>query len=211
MAWKLCGCILGLLLWTCDPPSPSDHDRPSSRLAFSNSIICLLQSIPTQSISRRSMDPRRGVGDVRRLGNTRSGSGMRVRTSRSEDSFQAKATMPAMTATITAVLAFQLCGCAYQPPDGDHTCLGYLWMCERRWLGGKGGVPTEFYRRRRPIYLAIVSRLLLDVKGLGVHHFVDAVCEVRWGEVGGRGGARRGEEGRDGSGGVDSCLVQWLD
>ena len=61
---------------------------------------------------------------------------MRVRTSRSADSFQVKTTIPAMTAAITAVLAFQLCGCAYQPPDGDHTCLGYLWMCERRWLGG---------------------------------------------------------------------------
>ncbi|KAI1302940.1 ribonuclease III domain-containing protein [Xylaria venustula] len=32
-----------------------------------------------------------------------------------------------MTAAKTAVLAFQLAGCAYQPPAGDQTCLGYLF------------------------------------------------------------------------------------
>ncbi|KAH7031230.1 ribonuclease III domain-containing protein [Microdochium trichocladiopsis] len=34
--------------------------------------------------------------------------------------------MPAMTPMKTKVLAFQFEGCAYQPPAGDQTCLGYL-------------------------------------------------------------------------------------
>ena len=33
--------------------------------------------------------------------------------------------MPTTTARHTAVFAFQLCGCAYQPPEGDQTCFGY--------------------------------------------------------------------------------------
>jgi len=31
-----------------------------------------------------------------------------------------------MTPKKTNVLAFQFEGCAYQPPAGDQTCLGYL-------------------------------------------------------------------------------------
>ena len=34
--------------------------------------------------------------------------------------------MPITTIPITAVFAFQFAGCAYHPPDGDHTCFGYL-------------------------------------------------------------------------------------
>lgn len=34
--------------------------------------------------------------------------------------------MPITTIPITAVFAFQFAGCAYHPPDGDQTCLGYL-------------------------------------------------------------------------------------
>lgn len=59
-----------------------------------------------------------------RLGKNRSGSGILYRTSRSALTFQAIAVNPAMTNPNTAVLAFQLCGCAYQPPDGDQTCFG---------------------------------------------------------------------------------------
>jgi len=75
-----------------------------SCFVFSNSTICLLQC---------------------RLGKTLSGSGIFVRTSRSAEVFHASATTPAMTVIITAVFALQLCGCAYHPPEGDHTCLGY--------------------------------------------------------------------------------------
>lgn len=33
--------------------------------------------------------------------------------------------MPAMTPPMIMVFPFQLCGCPYQPPAGDQTCLGY--------------------------------------------------------------------------------------
>lgn len=39
--------------------------------------------------------------------------------------FHAIAVIPIMTTPITAVFAFQLAGCAYHPPAGDQTCLGY--------------------------------------------------------------------------------------
>lgn len=59
-----------------------------------------------------------------RLGKKASDSGILYLTSRSALSFQAAAVMPTMTKPATAVLAFQLCGCAYQPPEGDQTCFG---------------------------------------------------------------------------------------
>lgn len=62
------------------------------------------------------------------LGKNRSGSGILYRTSRSALSFQVKATRMELRARTTAVLAFQLAGCEYQPPLGDQTCLGYLSM-----------------------------------------------------------------------------------
>ena len=34
--------------------------------------------------------------------------------------------IPNMTTIIIAVFVFQLAGCAYHPPAGDQTCLGYL-------------------------------------------------------------------------------------
>jgi hypothetical protein len=103
-----------------------------SCFVFSNSTICLLQSV-TSLISSPPLSPSR-ARNVRRLGKTLSGSGIFVRTSRSAEVFHASATTPAMTVIITAVFALQLCGCAYQPPEGDHTCLGYLvfLLCQRR-------------------------------------------------------------------------------
>lgn len=92
---------------------------------------------------------------------------MRVRTSRSADAFQAKATMPAMTATITAVFALQLCGCAYHPPDGDHTCLGYLYTCERLCRGsaeGRVGCLLDFSAAAA----LFICSLLADMGELGV-------------------------------------------
>jgi len=56
------------------------------------------------------------------LGKNLPGSGILYRTSLSALTFQATAVMPATTSAMTAVLAFQLCGCAYQPPAGDHIC-----------------------------------------------------------------------------------------
>lgn len=61
-----------------------------------------------------------------RLGKKRPGSGNLVLYSRSALMLQTTAVMPAMTSPMTAVLAFQLAGCAYHPPAGDQTCLGYL-------------------------------------------------------------------------------------
>lgn len=53
---------------------------------------------------------------------------------------QTIAVMPMMTTPMTAVFAFQLAGCAYHPPDGDQTCLGYLnegqWFPTDGWIGG---------------------------------------------------------------------------
>lgn len=61
-----------------------------------------------------------------RLGKNRPGSGILCLNSRSALRLNARAVMPRTTAMQTAVFAFQLEGCAYQPPDGDQTCLGYL-------------------------------------------------------------------------------------
>ena len=42
------------------------------------------------------------------------------------------------TKPTTAVLPFQLPGCAYQPPAGDQTCLGYLGAVSGQRAGGRG-------------------------------------------------------------------------
>lgn len=60
------------------------------------------------------------------LGKKRPGSGILCRYSTSALSFQPAAVMRKMARPAIAVLRFQLAGCAYQPPDGDQTCLGYL-------------------------------------------------------------------------------------
>lgn len=49
-----------------------------------------------------------------------------MRVSLSALTLQAIATTPTTTDAMTAVLAFQFAGCAYQPPAGDQMCLGYL-------------------------------------------------------------------------------------
>lgn len=61
-----------------------------------------------------------------RLGKNLPGSGIFSRLSRSALRLQVTAITPTMAAPITAVLAFQLAGRAYQPPAGDQTSLGYL-------------------------------------------------------------------------------------
>lgn len=65
-----------------------------------------------------------------RLGKKRPGSGNLSLYSRSALMLQVIVTMPMITMPMTAVLAFQLAGCAYHPPDGDQTCLGYLMKGE---------------------------------------------------------------------------------
>ncbi|KAF2654898.1 ribonuclease III [Lophiostoma macrostomum CBS 122681] len=52
--------------------------------------------------------------------------------------------MPAMAAPMIAVFALQFEGCAYQPPAGDQTCLGYLDGCrtQSRWQT-TAAAPTE--------------------------------------------------------------------
>lgn len=60
------------------------------------------------------------------LGKNRPGSGILVLCSWSALYLKATADMANMTSPIIAVFDFQFAGCAYQPPAGDQTCLGYL-------------------------------------------------------------------------------------
>ena len=95
-------------------------------------MICLLQLRFSQSahqVIRKSQTERI---DYYLLGKNLPCSGNLVLISRSALTLHVKVQMPAMTAAMMAVLAFQLAGCAYQPPDGDQTCLGYL-------SNGRGG------------------------------------------------------------------------
>jgi hypothetical protein len=61
-----------------------------------------------------------------RLGKNLFGSGILSRYSFCALTVQTMAVMPRRAAPMTAVLAFQFVGCAYQPPAGDQTCFGYL-------------------------------------------------------------------------------------
>ena len=58
------------------------------------------------------------------LGKNLPGSGILCLYSMSALIFHTTAVIPTMATMTTAVLAFQLAGWAYQPPDGDQTCLG---------------------------------------------------------------------------------------
>jgi hypothetical protein len=60
-----------------------------------------------------------------RLGKNLPGSGNLYRCSLSADTLQARKVTAAMTPPMIKVFPFQLCGCPYQPPAGDQTCLGY--------------------------------------------------------------------------------------
>lgn len=62
---------------------------------------------------------------------------MRGRSSSFALAVHAMAAIPKTQAPINSVLAFQLAGCEYHPPAGDHTCLGYLYG------GQSSGVPIE--------------------------------------------------------------------
>lgn len=61
------------------------------------------------------------------LGKNRPGSGILLRYSSSPSIFHTIAVMPITARPAMAVLRFQLAGCAYQPPEGDQTCFGYLF------------------------------------------------------------------------------------
>ena len=61
-----------------------------------------------------------------RLGCHSPASGLRAHVSLSALNFHVMATMPTMMPAATKVLALQFPGWAYQPPEGDQTCLGYL-------------------------------------------------------------------------------------
>lgn len=67
-----------------------------------------------------------GIWTYYRLGKNRPGSGILCLTSRSALSLKVRAAMPIMTPMKAAVFTFQFEGWAYQPPEGDQTCLGYL-------------------------------------------------------------------------------------
>lgn len=72
-----------------------------------------------------------------RLGKNRPCSGILSRYSRLALAMKATPTIPVRTRPMTAVLPFQLAGCAYQPPAGDQTCFGYLtrsvWCHVNHW------------------------------------------------------------------------------
>jgi hypothetical protein len=74
-----------------------------------------------------------------RLGKKRPCSGILSRYSRFALTIQTMPTMLVRTRPMTAVLPFQLLGCAYQPPAGDQTCLGYLRGRQRARQGIGGG------------------------------------------------------------------------
>lgn len=117
--------------------------------AFSCSIICLLQlknvvsscpenKMPLRYFSQSSAESsaaRRfdylpllvvsSRGTYYRLGKNLPGSGNLYLCSLSADTLQARKVIAAMTPPIIIVFPFQLCGCPYQPPAGDQTCLGY--------------------------------------------------------------------------------------
>lgn len=61
-----------------------------------------------------------------RLGKNRPGSGIRGLSSNSALIFHVIVQIPSITSDTIAVFIFQFAGCAYQPPAGDQTCLGYL-------------------------------------------------------------------------------------
>jgi hypothetical protein len=71
-------------------------------------------------------------GSYYRLGKNLPCSGILSRYSRFALVIQAIPTMLPRTMPMTAVLAFQLAGWAYQPPAGDQTCFGYLWKLVER-------------------------------------------------------------------------------
>lgn len=90
---------------------------------FSCSMMPLLQL--QHKIS--TVSPRRvRFGTYYRLGKNRSGAGYLGRSSNSALMDHTTPIMPKITAPQIAVFLFQFLGCAYQPPDGDQTCLGYL-------------------------------------------------------------------------------------
>jgi hypothetical protein len=62
------------------------------------------------------------------LGKNRPSSGNLVLVSLSALSFHINPVNPTITKPMTAVFAFQFDGCEYQPPAGDQTCLGYLFV-----------------------------------------------------------------------------------
>ena len=70
-----------------------------------------------------------------RLGKGLAASGKVLRVSSCALLVHTKSVIPAITVAMTAVLAFQLPGCEYQPPVGDQTCLGYLGGVSKRRAG----------------------------------------------------------------------------
>lgn len=61
--------------------------------------------------------------------------------------FHTIAVSPNMTTPIIAVFAFQLAGCAYHPPAGDQTCLGYLELNKpTRQNGGSKSHGAHYFR-----------------------------------------------------------------
>ena len=99
------------------------RDQDSSLLAFFSSLMFYYLFAPAINANVSSAKQEHSPTHYR-LGKNRPSSGNLVRSSRSALMLHAIAVMPMMTPAIIAVLAFQFAGCAYHPPEGDHTCLG---------------------------------------------------------------------------------------
>lgn len=106
-----------------------DDDDDDARCAASCSLICLLQlwnDRKTLVLKLKMSSRKRETIAYYRLGKNLSGPGILGLCSNSALIIHVHPTIPTMMAPIIAVFAFQFAGWAYQPPAGDHTCLGYL-------------------------------------------------------------------------------------
>jgi hypothetical protein len=80
------------------------------------------------------------------------------------------AVMPKITAPNTAVFAFQFEGWAYQPPDGDQTCFGYLRPLLELGSGGEAvDEMSGLTESCRPPTFQLASVSLYIREGIGYH------------------------------------------
>lgn len=141
----------GLSMKNCDSPQQESRESMFSCLAMPVSSIAIYHSLliilscsflrglrplilydlptPTNECQRQSPEDSARVTNYL-LGKNLPFSGIRVLSSSSALMLQTTAVIPNMMTVKTAVLDFQFLGCAYHPPAGDQTCLGYLVECQ---------------------------------------------------------------------------------
>ena len=118
--------IDGVCTWPFVPDDELPHCPSSARFSFLQ-LSFMLDNLFAPPVSSLSLIRTLSlvVGDpYHRLGKKLPSSGKVVLNSRSALTLHVKAQIPTIIVAMTAVLAFHLAGCAYQPPAGDQTCLG---------------------------------------------------------------------------------------